>query len=44
MLKNEIEKKNQLKNNLEKQPELTSQTFDLGCKTEITSWKINQNK
>jgi len=36
MLKNEIEKKNQLRRDLKKQPELTCQTRDLGHKTEIT--------
>jgi hypothetical protein len=41
MLKDEIEKKNQLKKNLKKQPELTCQTCNSSHETKITAHKEN---
>jgi hypothetical protein len=43
MLKDEIEK-NLIKKGFNKATQLTSQTRDLGHKTERISWKINQLK
>jgi hypothetical protein len=39
-----LKKNNELKKNLKKKPELTSQTHNSGYKTEITLWKTNQLK
>jgi hypothetical protein len=44
MLKDEIEKKNQLKKDFKTIFGLTCQIHDPGHKTEITQWKINLNK
>ena len=43
MLKDEIKKKS-IKKNIKKRLKLTCETHDLGHKTKITSWKVNQNK